>query len=64
MKRSEVIGRNGFRYDAEHVSGNVYVVGRYLVIVRGGYCRETIGRATKAAIEEIKKRARWLAGAW
>lgn len=40
----EVIGRNGYIYDAEHVCGDFYKVGRYVVVVEDGRC---VRNATK-----------------
>jgi len=54
----EVIGRNSYKYDATHLSGNLYIVGKYIVLVeQNRYCRETIARATKANIEKALRRA-------
>ena len=50
----EVTGRNGFKYDAKHVSGCLYVVGKYIVKVIDGKCDETICKATKANIASRK----------
>lgn len=54
----EVIGRNGIRYDATHLSGYLWIVGAYIVLVRDGICQETICRATKANIAKLKARER------
>ena len=56
MTTQEVYGRNGFKYDATHVSGDVFIVGKFLVIVVDGMCRETIGPATKKAVAAIVRR--------
>ena len=31
-----VMGRNGYEYDAKHISGNFYRVGRQVVVVKSG----------------------------
>ncbi len=40
-----VTGRNGYEYDAEHISRDLYVVGNYIVRVEDGKVEETICRA-------------------
>jgi hypothetical protein len=45
-----VIGRNGYGYDATPLNGKLYIVGKYIVVVEDGKCRETICRATKANV--------------
>jgi hypothetical protein len=50
----EVIGRNGYIYFATHINGDLYVVGKYVVRVEDGKCRETICRATKANLARFR----------
>ena len=53
MKTSEVIGRNGYAYDATHIRGTHYIVGHYVVVVEDGKCGKTICRATKANLKRL-----------
>lgn len=54
----EVLGRNGFVYDARHLSENFYVAGKFIVKVELDEniqmlrVIETVTRATRAAIEQ------------
>ena len=50
-----VIGRNGFEYDATSINGNLFVVGKFIVLVEDGMCRETICKATKANVKRYAK---------
>ena len=50
----EVIGRNGFKYDATPLTSNFYIVGKFIVTVVDGRCDETVCRATKANIAKYK----------
>jgi hypothetical protein len=52
-----VTGRNGFQYDAKHISGNLYIVGKFIVIVLDGICQETVCKATKANVAAMMRRA-------
>ncbi len=52
---STVIGRNGYEYDAQHLSGNLYIVGKFIVTVVDGKCDETICKATKANVAKYSK---------
>lgn len=55
---TEVIGRNGYEYDCQHVAGSVYIVGKYLVTVNEfRVVEETLCRATKANVAKMKARA-------
>ena len=56
MEAIRVVGRNGFSYEARQVSGDVYHVGKYLVLVKEGIVVETICRATRQAIAEFRRR--------
>jgi len=47
----EVIGRNGFDYEATHLSADLYIVGKFIVRVESGKCTDTIARATKANVK-------------
>jgi len=51
---TEVIGRNGYVYDATHISGNLYIVGKFIVEVINGQCAATICKATKANIARLR----------
>jgi len=46
----EVIGRNGSIYDAIQISNELYIVGKFIVLVEDGKCEETICKATKANV--------------
>jgi len=50
-----VIGRNGYEYDAQHISGNLFIVGKFIVRVTEGKCEKTICRATKANVKRLAK---------
>jgi len=50
----EVTGRNGCIYDATHISGNLYIIGKFIVKVVDGKCDETLCKATKANISRMK----------
>ena len=49
-----VIGRNGYAYDALHIGGDLYIVGKHVVRVEHGELDsrvvETVCKATKAGI--------------
>jgi hypothetical protein len=47
---TEVIGRNGHQYTATQVKGDLYIVGKFIVLVKSGVCAKTICKATKANI--------------
>jgi hypothetical protein len=47
---TEVIGRNGYQYPATQVKGDLYIVGKFIVLVESGVCTKTICKATKANI--------------
>ena len=49
----EVMGRNGFEYDATHITGKLHIVGHHVVEVENGKCGKTICRATKANLKRI-----------
>jgi hypothetical protein len=51
----EVTGRNGYTYPATLVKGNLYVVGKFVVSVEDGACKQTICRATKANVAKLAK---------
>jgi hypothetical protein len=55
MSTATVIGRNGYEYDAKHVTGDLYVVGKFIVRVMDGKCDETLCRATKRNVEMFAK---------
>jgi len=44
----EVIGRNGYSYDAIPVSGNLFIVGKFIVRVELGHVTGTVCAATKS----------------
>ena len=50
-----VTGRNGSEYDATQVSGNVFIVGKYLVRVIDGKCETTLCKATKYNVKMYSK---------
>ena len=50
-----VIGRNGYEYDAIQVKGNLFIVGKFIVLVEDGECKETVCKATKANIARLSK---------
>ena len=54
MKTIEVTGRNGYLYDATHISGNLYIVGKYIVSVIDGRCDATVCKATKSNVARMK----------
>lgn len=54
MKTIEVIGRNGYVYDARHLTGSLYVVGKFIVEVKAGRVTDTICRATKNNLSGTK----------
>lgn len=45
---TQVIGRNGFEYDAKHIRDNLYIVGKFIVTVEDGKCDDTLCLATKS----------------
>jgi hypothetical protein len=51
----EVIGRNGYRYPATQIKGDLYVVGKFIVLVEDGLCTQTVCRATKANVAKFAK---------
>ena len=50
-----VIGRNGFEYDAQQISNDLYVVGKFIVTVEDGKCKDTVCKATKANLKRYTK---------
>jgi hypothetical protein len=52
----EVIGRNGYRYPAVHVINDLYIVGKFIVRVEDGECKDTICKATKANVKSMSGR--------
>lgn len=48
-----VLGRNGFEYEAKHVSGDLYIVGRFVVRVVDRKVVATVCRATKSNIANL-----------
>ena len=52
-----VIGRNGYAYDAYHLAGKYYIVGKYVVTVEHGELDsrvvDTVCKATKANVARI-----------
>ena len=56
-KQAEVTGRNGYLYPAEHLSGNLWIVGKFVVVVLDGVVQETVCPATSANLTMIKRRA-------
>lgn len=54
----EVNGRSGYLYPAKHLSGNLYIVGKYIVLVEENAVQETICKATKKNKEAIMTRER------
>lgn len=59
---TQVIGRNGTLYPAQHIDGSLYIVGRFVVIVEGGYCQETVCKATAKNVADLKRRGAFLRG--
>jgi hypothetical protein len=59
MATKEVIGRNGYIYDAKHLTGNLYVVGKFIVRVEDGKVTDTVAKATKARLTEIIATGNW-----
>jgi len=55
MKTTTVIGRNGYEYDAKHIGGDLFIVGKFIVKVEDGKCEDTICRATKANVARLAK---------
>jgi hypothetical protein len=53
MKTTTVIGRNGYEYDAQHIGGELFIVGKFIVKVEDGKCEDTICRATKANVKRL-----------
>ena len=51
--QTTVTGRNGYEYDATHINGNLYIVGKFIVVVEDGKCEDTICRATKANVKRL-----------
>lgn len=51
----EVIGRNGIVYDAKHIKGNRYIVGKFIVTVEDGRVVDTLCKATKVNISMYSK---------
>ena len=51
------IGRNGYVYDATHLSDKLFVVGKFIVRVVDGKCVTTVCKATKANIARILGRS-------
>jgi hypothetical protein len=49
-----VIGRNGSIYPATPVQGNLYIVGKFIVVVEDGRCVDTVCKATKANLARYK----------
>ena len=54
LTMAQVTGRNGYIYPATLISGNLYIVGKYIVTVVDGRCDETIARATKANVARYR----------
>ena len=50
-----VTGRNGFQYDAVQINGNLHIVGKFIVTVEDGFCKQTICKATKANVAKYSK---------
>ena len=53
MKTTTVIGRNGYEYGAQNISGDLFIVGKFIVKVEDGKVEDTICRATKANIKRL-----------
>jgi hypothetical protein len=51
----EVAGRNGYKYPATQVKGDLYIVGKFIVLVEDGLCTQTICKATKANVARYGK---------
>jgi hypothetical protein len=51
----EVTGRNGYKYPATQVKGDLYVVGKFIVLVEDGFCTQTACKATKANVAKYGK---------
>ena len=49
-----VTGRNGYQYEAEHLSGDRYKVGNWICVVEDGKVVRTVKKATAANIAEEK----------
>jgi hypothetical protein len=50
-----VIGRNGYEYDAKHISGDLFIVGKFIVTVEDGKVEKTVCRATKTNAQRLAK---------
>jgi len=50
-----VTGRNGYTYDAVQVKGDLYIVGKFIVTVEDGHCKQTVCKATKSNVEKFSK---------
>ena len=50
-----VMGRNGYEYDAVQVKGNLFIVGKFIVTVEDGKCKQTICKATKANVARFSQ---------
>ena len=55
MAITTVIGRNGYEYDAQPISGNLFIVGKFIVTVENGKVEDTICKATKANVKRLSK---------
>ena len=54
-KATTVIGRNGFEYNAQQITADLYVVGKYIVTVEEGRTIDTVCRATKANVARLTR---------
>lgn len=52
----EVIGRNGYIYDATPLRGDLVVVGKWIVRIQDGKVKDTVARATRANKKSIRAR--------
>ncbi len=52
--KTQVTGRNGYEYDAQHIARDLFIVGRYIVRVEDGKVTDTICRATRGNIKAVK----------
>jgi hypothetical protein len=50
-----VTGRNGFEYDAVQIKNDFYIVGKFIVTVEDGKCKQTVCKATKANVAKFSK---------
>lgn len=55
-KQIEVIGRNGYTYNATPLRGDLAIVGTWIVRIQDGKVKDTVARATRANKKAIRAR--------